>query len=239
MKIKNLSLSFLTIGMLLFNACSNGQSQNSKTNLSATEFADMVQANPAAPLLDVRTPEEFSKGHLVYAKNVDWNGSDFDKQTASLDKEKPVFVYCLAGSRSASAASKLRSQGFKTVYELNGGIMKWRGANLPETTDNLVRPLGMTVEQFNTQTTSDKIVLVDFYADWCGPCKKMKPYLDEISKDMADKVIVLRINADDNQNLCKSLKIDALPVLQVYKQGKQTWNNVGFIEKPAVLHALQ
>ena len=117
--------------------------------------------------------------------------------------------------------------------------MKWRGANLPETTDNLVRPLGMTVEQFNTQTTSDKIVLVDFYADWCGPCKKMKPYLDEISKDMADKVIVLRINADDNQNLCKSLKIDALPVLQVYKQGKQTWNNVGFIEKPAVLHALQ
>jgi thioredoxin len=79
---------------------------------------------------------------------------------------------------------------------------------------------------------------VDFYADWCAPCKKMKPYLDEISTEMADKVVVLRINADDNKQLCKDLKIDALPVLHVYKNAVKTWTNVGFIEKADVVKQL-
>jgi thioredoxin-like negative regulator of GroEL len=63
----------------------------------------------------------------------------------------------------------------------------------------------------------------------------MKPYLDEISKDMADKVVLIRINADDNQALCKELKIDALPVLQIYKNKNLTWINEGFIEKAEVV----
>jgi thioredoxin 1 len=62
----------------------------------------------------------------------------------------------------------------------------------------------------------------------------MKPYLEEISKEMADKVVVIRINADDNQALCKELKIDALPVLQVFKNQKLTWSNIGFIDKKGV-----
>jgi thioredoxin 1 len=68
--------------------------------------------------------------------------------------------------------------------------------------------------------------------------KKMKPYLDEISKDMADKVVLIRINADDNQALCKELKIDALPVLQFYKNKNLTWINEGFIEKAQVVKKL-
>jgi thioredoxin 1 len=133
----------------------------------------------------------------------------------------------------------MRSDGFKTVFELDGGIMKWRGANLPETTDNTVASNGMTKLQFDALLNSDKIVLIDFYADWCAPCKKMKPYLDEISKDMADKVLVIRINADDNQALFKELKIDALPVLQLYKNKTLTWTNTGFIDKAEVVKQLQ
>lgn len=81
---------------------------------------------------------------------------------------------------------------------MNNGIMKWRGENLPETTDKTIASNGMTIEQFGVLLISDKLVLIDFYADWCAPCKRMKPYLDEISKEMADKVVVIRINADDN-----------------------------------------
>ena len=77
-------------------------------------------------------------------------------------------------------------------------------------------------------------MLIDFYAEWCGPCRLMKPYLEEISKNKADKVVVIRINADDNQTLCKELKIDALPVLQVFKNQKLTWSKVGFIDKKGV-----
>ena len=213
--------------------------QTTNTNLSATEFSEKIKELPSAPIVDVRTPQEFSKGHLQNALNYNWNGSDFQKQISTLDKSKPVFVYCLSGGRSSSAANQMRSDGFKEVYELNGGIMKWRAANLPETTANTTASTGMSKQQFETLTNSDKLVLIDFYADWCAPCKKMKPYLDEISKEMADKVVVIRINADDNQQLCKELKLDTLPVLQLYKNKTMTWTNTGYISKDDVLKHLQ
>jgi len=222
-----------------FSSCTNGQTQTSNTNLTATEFAEKIKELHSAPIVDVRTPDEFSKGHLQNAFNYNWNGNDFQKQISKLDKSKPVFVYCLSGGRSSSAASQMRSEGFKEVYELSGGIMKWRAANLPETTDNTSSSTGMSKQQFDALLNSDKLVLIDFYADWCAPCKKIKPYLDEIAKDMADKVVVIRINADDNQQLCKELKIDTLPVLQLYKNRTLIWTNTGFIRKEDVLKKIQ
>ena len=236
--MKNQILSLLLSATFLFFGCQGVQSQNSGTNLSATEFAEKIKQLPSAPLLDVRTPEEFSKGHLAGALNYDWNGNAFEKQIASLDKQKPVFVYCLSGGRSGEAAKDMRSKGFKEVYELQGGIMKWRAANLPETTGS-AGATGMSRQQFDELLHSDKLVLIDFYADWCVPCKKMKPYLEEISKDMADKVVVIRINADDNRALCKELSVDALPVLQLYKNKSLIWANTGFIEKADVVKQLQ
>jgi thioredoxin 1 len=233
---KLLSIALVAI---LFNSCSSGQTNGIKTNLSATEFADKIKELPTAKLIDVRTPDEFSKGHLANANNYDWNGTEFDNQIALLDKSEPVFVYCLSGGRSSSAANKMRSDGFTQVYEMDGGIMKWRGENLPETTDNAVVSNGMSKQQFDALLISDKLVLIDFYADWCAPCNKMKPYLEEISNDMADKVVVIRINADDNKALCKELKIDALPVLQLYKNKTLSWTNIGFIEKAEVVKQLQ
>lgn len=230
-------VSSLTYVLFLSTGCSNAQNQ--KTNLLAQEFADKLKEMPNAPILDVRTPEEFSGGHVANALNYDWNGDSFDKQIAGLDKSKPVFVYCLSGGRSGSAARKMRSDGFKEVYEMMGGMMKWRAANLPETTNNQVKKPGMTLADYSKLTESDKIVLVDFYADWCVPCKKMKPYLDEISTEMAATVQVIRINADENAELMKELKVDALPVLKVYNKGQETWNNIGFVPKEEVLSHLK
>ena len=81
--------------------------------------------------------------------------------------------------------------------------------------------------------------LVVFKAHWCAPCKKMKPYLMEIEKEMSANVILVRINADDNQTLCKELKIDALPVIQVYQKNQLTWNQTGFVDKATVLQHLK
>ena len=228
MRIK-LLVGIFAVSFLLFD-CSDGRSKNNK--LLALDFANKANELPTAPIIDVRTPDEFSKGHLQNAKNVDWNGNDFDEQVALLDKSKPVFVYCLSGGRSSSAANKMRNEGFHEVYELDGGIMKWRAASLPETNEN--KPAGMTLQAYFDLTKSDKIVLIDFYAEWCAPCRLMKPYLEEISNEMANKVVVIRINADDNQALCKELNIDVLPVLQVFKNQKLTWSNIGFIDKKGV-----
>jgi thioredoxin 1 len=222
--------------LLLLNGCSNGQSQNS---LDANKFSEGINKTSNEIILDVRTPDEFSKGHLVNATNINWNGNEFKIEVEKLDKSKPIYVYCLAGSRSEAAAKKMREIGFKEVYELAGGIMKWRGANLPETTNNTVASESMSFEKFKEITTSDKIVLVDFYADWCGPCRKMKPSLEEISKEMSSTVTVVKINADDNQELLKTLGIDALPVLHTYKNGKLDWNNLGFVEKDEIVKHLK
>ncbi|MEN9369842.1 MAG: hypothetical protein RI952_707 [Bacteroidota bacterium] len=235
--MKKINLGILVLSLLFFINCSNGQ--NAKTNLDAMAFNEMVKSTTNPQLIDVRTADEFSKGHLMNALNIDWNGNEFDMLTSKLKKEEAVFVYCLSGGRSSAAAAQLRQSGFKNVIELNGGIMKWRGANLPETTAASVTNTSMSLADFQKLTQSDKIVLVDFYADWCAPCKKMKPYLMEIEKEMSASVILVRINADDNQALCKELKIDALPVIQVYQKNQLTWNQTGFVDKVTVLEHLK
>lgn len=235
--MKNCLIILFALAICTINSCSNAQT--TKTSLSASEFSEKIIELPSAAIVDVRTAEEFSKGHLLNAKNMNWNGNDFKQQVSKLDKSKPTFIYCLSGGRSAAAASQMRADGFAEVYELNGGLMKWRAANLPEVTSGTKSSVEMSKKQFEELTNSSKLVLVDFYADWCAPCKKMKPYLDEISKDMANKVVVIRINADDNPQLCKDLKVESLPVLQLYKNKKMTWSNTGFINKEDVMKQIK
>jgi thioredoxin 1 len=229
----------ITLIALLFYSCSTGQTNTVRnTNLSITEFSEKIKELPSASIIDVRTQDEYSKGHLHNAINFDWNSMEFEKQIATLDKSKPVLVYCLSGGRSSSAATKMRAIGFQEVYEMQGGIIKWRAANLPETNDTKKQSEGMSKLQFDHLLNSDKLVLVNFYADWCAPCKIMKPYLNEISTNMSSKIEVIRINADENISLCKELKIDSLPVLQLYKNNKISWEKVGFIGKEEVLKML-
>ena len=85
-------LAFITSALLFFNSCSNGQSQSSNTNLSAKEFDKKINQLPGAPVIDVRTPGEFSKGHLQNALNIDWNGDNFETEISKIDKSKPVFA---------------------------------------------------------------------------------------------------------------------------------------------------
>jgi len=82
-------------------------------------------------LIDVRTPGEYAQGHLANAISMDIYSNDFKSRASKLDKSKPVFVYCKAGSRSDSAADVLSDLGFKEIYDLNGGIISWQKANMP------------------------------------------------------------------------------------------------------------
>lgn len=81
-----------------------------------------------AVVLDVRSPEEFSKGHVPGALNIDINSPGFASRVAAFDKSKPILVNCHAGSRGAIAAAELAKLGFKTVCNLEGGLAAWEGA---------------------------------------------------------------------------------------------------------------
>ena len=126
----SLRIPSLLFVLMTFFACNNVQSQTGDV-FAAKVFYKKIQATPSAIVLDVRTPEEYQSGHLPDAINIDWNGEGFEKQVSTLDKSKPVFVYCHSGRRSTAAANQMRKNGFSKVYELEGGIVGWNEAGLP------------------------------------------------------------------------------------------------------------
>ena len=222
----------LFIALLVF-GCTTSQSQTDKTSFTAKEFSEKISETKNPQIIDVRTPEEYETGHITNAHNFNWNDDDFLKNVADLDKTKPVFVYCLSGGRSSDAAAALRKEGFNTVFEMPGGMMEWRAKNMPLASASTVST-GMNRQQYEELLQTDKTVLIDFYAEWCIPCKKMKPYLDKITKEMEETVSIIRIDADKNPELCKELHVENLPTLKLYKNNKLIWEHVGFVEEEAL-----
>ena len=95
-----------------------------------------------------------------------------------------------------------------------------------------------TIDDFNALLNTDKTVLIDVFATWCGPCKILSPRLDEIANENSSTVTVIRIDADENKMICDYLKVDALPTLFVYKNQKLKWRNVGLVDKAEILKHL-
>lgn len=214
----------------------NGQTSKNVKTIEATVFAEKIAATPNAQILDVRTPEEYVSGHIDNAANVNWNGTDFVVKTSALDKTKPVFVYCKSGGRSKQAAAKLEELGFTTIYELQGGMLKWDAAGLSKPSDKII---GMCSQEYGELLNTDKKVLISFYAEWCAPCKKMTPYILQMQKDLADKVTIVRLNADENKTLISEMKISELPTLLLYENKEVKWKHSGFISEEDLKKQLQ
>ncbi len=206
-----------------------------KQNIPVAEFEQKLAATSNAQLVDVRTPEEYAAGHLKNAVNIDYNGDDFVGKIGKLDKGKPVLVYCLSGGRSSKAASKMEDMGFAEVYNMEGGMMKWNGADKPVDKGTAAAVRGMTAEQLTKLTTDAKYVLVDYNARWCEPCKKMLPVLEAFAEKRKDKLALVKIDADENSELMKQKGISGIPYLELYEHGKLTWSHSGFIEESDLL----
>jgi thioredoxin 1 len=227
------SILFIISTALFFSSCTGQQFK-----LAPIEFNKQLIAASSKNLVDVRTPDEFNEGHITYADNIDWNGPEFENLIERYDKSTPIFVYCLSGGRSGNAAKKMRALGFKNVYELLGGMMAWRASHLPELGKNIARSEAMTRVDFEKlYKGKSKKILIDFYADWCAPCKKMKPYLDALEASLPSKLEVIRLNADSYPELCQELKIEGLPCFLFYQNDTLVWKRLGYIDQ-AELKAL-
>ena len=161
---------------------------------------------------------------------MNWNGDDFVAKVNSYDKSKPIFVYCKVGGRSAQAANKLGELGFKEIYNLDGGIMKWNAENnanaIPST-----KIIGICDQEYGELIKSSDRVMIDFNAKWCAPCKKMNPYILKFQTEMKDKIKIVQLDADENKTIVEQLKLDALPTIIIYEKGKEVWRNVGYISE--------
>jgi thioredoxin len=106
--------------------------------------------------------------------------------------------------------------------------LKWDAEGLSKPSDKII---GMGSQEYDELLNADKRVLIDFYAEWCAPCKKMTPYLTKMQTELADKVVIIRLNADENKTLMHDLKIDELPTLLLYENKEVKWKHSGFISE--------
>lgn len=220
---------FLLVTLIAFAITScNGQASKNIKTIDAISFSKEIQSTSDTQILDVRTPEEYAAGHLIKAQNVNWLSADFVSNTSKYDKTKPVFVYCKIGGRSHKAAEKLAELGFTNVIEMEGGIMKWDAAGFSKPSEKWI---GINQKEYTDLLNSDKKVLIDFYAEWCAPCKKMTPYLLKMEKEMKDQVVIIRLDADKNKSLLSEMKISELPTLLLYENKQIKWKHSGYISE--------
>ena len=90
-------------------------------------------------------------------------------------------------------------------------------------------------DNFEDEIDTDKVVLVDFYATWCGPCKKLSPILEEVATEH-DEIKLIKVDVDQNPNLSQQFSITAMPTLVVIKNGEEVDRSVGLVSKQKVIN---
>jgi thioredoxin len=220
-KIKLILVAFTFFGLA---ACGTAKDSAS---LSPSEFSKKADNIKSFTLLDVRSPEEFGMNHLKDAQNINVNGQNFNEKIALLDRKNPVLVYCKSGTRSANAAKQMREIGL-TVYELEGGIVKWQAEGLPIQAEKKKSNPGYTMASYNEAVNADKLVLVDFYATWCGPCKMMAPHIEVLKEKYKGQLTVLKVDTDKSIEVARNFKINAIPMIKFYKDGKEVYNKTAY-----------
>jgi thioredoxin len=239
MNLRNLFLSFCLLTVIL-DSCAQQKNTSSITVLSAKDYFAKLETTTNKQLIDVRTPHEVSDGYIASAINIDFNEDDFEKIATKLDRNKPIFVYCKAGGRSQSAAALLSKIGFKQIYDLKGGIISWNNNHLPledpktksiKLSEDKIVTDQLSIEAFNKIVNADKAVIIDFYAEWCGPCKKLSPILEILKSEYGYKIKIVKIDFDKNPSLARYFQIESIPLLHLYKNGKLMNQLMGLQDK--------
>ena len=86
---------------------------------------------------------------------------------------------------------------------------------------------------------SDKPVLVDFFATWCGPCKTMAPILTDVKKEIGDHATIVKVDIDKNTQAANAYQVQSVPTLIIFKNGKQLWRQSGVVTKANLVSVLQ
>ncbi len=200
--------------------------------VNVQEFESKLKATAQPQLIDIRTLQEFNRGHIKKAVNIDYNNEEFEAlMLQNFKKTMPLFVYDFTGGRSVLAADFLRKIGFKNVIELDGGFAKWTSSSKPYASSHTTtEPIAaMPMDGFDRILRENAAVLIDFYADWCKPCKKMDPIVNRIANENGKKMKLLKVDTDKNDAMTNIFKIESIPTYILFKNGKQVWRGEGEI----------
>lgn len=84
---------------------------------------------------------------------------------------------------------------------------------------------------FGNLTDSETPVLIDFFATWCGPCQTLAPILEDVKKDLGEKIKIVKVDVDKNQTLAQKFQVRGVPTLMLFKDGKQVWRQSGVLTR--------
>lgn len=91
---------------------------------------------------------------------------------------------------------------------------------------------------FSDIIKDEKPVLVDFYADWCGPCKTLAPILKDVKAELGDGVKIVKIDVDKNQELAGKYQVRGVPTMMLFKNGQQLWRQSGVLQKSEIVNII-
>lgn len=115
---------FLIVGFST--SCIDTKTEGTEIKLVTAEEMQSILELEDVQLVDVRTPSEHNEIRIANSQNIDFQSPTFDEDIDKLDKSKPVILYCKSGRRSAKCSKKLKEAGFEKIYDLEGGISKWK-----------------------------------------------------------------------------------------------------------------
>ena len=95
------------------------------------------------------------------------------------------------------------------------------------------------MSSFTEIINQNRPVLVDFFAEWCGPCKMMSPILKEVKAELHDEVSILKIDVDKNQNLAAKFQVRGVPTFVLFKEGKQVWRQSAMLKKNDLISVIK
>lgn len=201
-------------------------------HLQPKEFSEAVETDKVV-LLDVRTPKEFAQGHIAGAKNISSSDPELHDKLGAFDHNTPIYIYCYSGGRSRSVAAYLESQKFTKIYNLDKGFMSWKKAKLDVVVESTkkTKEKEFTFTSFESLLKENQLVLIDFYAPWCGPCKQMMPMIHEMKTAGKGVYHVETINVDANPLLVDHFSLTSIPRLMIFKNGEKVWDHQGTITK--------
>lgn len=200
-------------------------------NVDAVKFNQLISSEDAI-ILDVRSAPEYSRGHIKGSTLIDISDRAFTTKVGMMQKDKTILIYCLSGSRSHVAANYMIQNGFKKIYNLQRGLIDWnrQGLALEQSSQTLAsNSTSFTTQSFNKILSDNKLVLVDFHAVWCAPCKAMSPVIDKVSADFKGKAKVEKVDVEVNKEITTAYQVESVPGFVIFKDGKKVWSHKGTI----------
>jgi thioredoxin 1 len=222
-------LSFVAL-FLVFTSCKNNSS-NGKLDVQAF---NQIASNNNAQIIDLRPKSVFDSGHIENAASFAPNSQELEAYVDLLYKDVPVCVVGGNEGENAKLIDLLKSKGFKSINELDGGMLSWQKANLPilKTEPKKVYPNDTIA--FDDAILGKKLVMVDFNATWCKPCKMMQPSIDKVHDTRSEEVIVYSIDVDQFPQYNEKYQIKSIPLVLLFKNGQILHRSEGLLEESKI-----